>query len=193
MAAVNPPKYSKKEVSQSFNLKELLGYSPTQRQKKLFFELAVDRMVDRTLRGQDINGSAFTPYTEEYAEKKGVPRSSVDLTLTGDMLSSFEESQPEKDVVKIQIDEDETGKAYGHISGFKGHKSIKNGPVRNFFGLKEDAELARIVREVDVARGQFILEAQEELETIDLAALRRAVSSVTIEFEDFQSSFDGQD
>jgi hypothetical protein len=62
------PKYSLKEVSQKFNLKKLLGYEPSEKQKELFYELAVDKMVDRTTSGIDIDGKKFKPYTKEYAD-----------------------------------------------------------------------------------------------------------------------------
>jgi hypothetical protein len=173
MAAINPPKYSKKEVSQRFNLKELLGYEPSEDQKKLFYELAVDAMAQRTLNGSDIDGRSFKPYSPEYAKSKGVSVNSVDLVLTGEMLSSFEESQGQKNVVKIKIqDGDNTLKAYNHNVG-------DTLPKRLFFGLKD---VGKIVKRVDSLKEDT---RQERKQKIDLAAIRSALNDIRIETEGF--------
>lgn len=173
MAAINPPKYSKKEVSQRFNLKELLGYEPSEDQKKLFYELAVDAMAQRTLNGDDINGENFAPYSPNYAKKKGVSVNSVDLVLTGEMLSSFEESQVQKNVVKIKIAEgDNTLKAYNHNVG-------DTLPQRQFFGLKD---VDPIIKKVDSIKNDT---RKERKEKIDLAAIRSALNEIRIETEGF--------
>jgi hypothetical protein len=173
MAAINPPKYSKKEVSQRFNLKELLGYEPSEDQKKLFYELAVDAMAQRTLNGSDIDGKSFKPYSPEYAKSKGVSVNSVDLVLTGEMLSSFEESQSQKNIVKVKIQEGEnTLKAYNHNVG-------DTLPKRQFFGLKD---VGQIVKKVDSLKEDT---KQERKQKIDLAALRSALNDIRIETEGF--------
>ena len=173
MAAVNPPKYTKREVSQRFNLKELLGHEPSEDQKKLFYELAVDSMAQRTLNGDDINGSTFTPYSEDYAKKKGVSRNSVDLVLTGEMLSSFEESQVQKNVVKIKIAEgDNTLKAYNHNVG-------DTLPKRQFFGLND---VDSIIKKVKSLKNDTKAERKEK---IDLASIRSALNDITISTEGF--------
>ena len=179
MAAINPPKYSKKEVSQRFNLKELLGYEPNEDQKKLFYELAVDSMAQRTLNGNDINGDSFEPYSEAYAKKKGVSINSVDMVLTGDMLSSFEDSQSkfQKNIVKVKIEDgDNTLKAYNHNVG-------DTLPARQFFGLKE---VGSIVDKVDSLKNTT---RKERKQKIDLASIRSALNNIRIETE----GFDGED
>lgn len=173
MVAVNRPKYSKSEVSQRFNLKELLGYEPTEVQKKLFYELAVDAMAQRTLNGDDINGSSFTPYSEDYAKKKGVSKESVDLVLSGEMLSSFEDAQTQKNIVKIKIAEGEnTLKAYNHNVG-------DTLPKRQFFGLNDVDSIVKKVKSVkDAPR-------PEKKERVDLASIRDAIKGITISTEGF--------
>lgn len=170
--SVHKPKYSKKEVSQRYNLKNLLGYEPSQEQKELFYNLAVDKMVERTTSGNDIDGIRFTPYSPSYAESKGVSKDSVDLVLTGEMLSSFQESQKQKNVVKIKLaDGEQTLKGYNHNVG-------DTLPKRTFFGFKSESDIRDIIQTVDSVR-------EVEQESIDLSELRSAIRSLSIQFEGF--------
>ena len=108
------------EISQTFNLKKMLGETPSVEQKELFYELAIEKMVDRTVGGDDVNKKKFKAYEPDYAKQKGVPVDSVDLVLSGEMLNSFEDHSGVNNV-KIEVINDQLGKAYGHLSGFKGH------------------------------------------------------------------------
>ena len=179
MDGVFDPKYSKKEVSQKFNLKKLLGYEPSDYQKELFFELVAERIVERTAGGDDIDGDKFEPYTKDYADKKGVARSSVDLILNGDMLQSFEPDIT-KNMVKIKISEGvETLKAYNHCVG-------DTMPVaRTFFGIKNEDELRRILGKVNKEKPGK--EKQTDMEqAINLAELRKAIrETIDLEIEGF--------
>lgn len=175
----NQPKYSKKEVSQKFNLKELLGYEPSDEQKRAFYELAVNKMADRTLGGEDINGKEFKPYSEEYAKTKGVSRDSVDMVLTGDMITSFEQSLERKNLIKIKVGEGEnTLKAYNHNVG-------DTLPKRTFFGFKSKKDLEDVISEVDQLKSRRQQQQEEARETIDLAAIRNALRLINIETEGF--------
>jgi len=147
MPKVNKPQASKSRVYQVVNLKQVFGRKPSPAESNLFYTEAVDYMVRRTTSGKDRFGSKFIRYSKDYAANKGVSRGSVDLTLTGRMLNSFEESQ-RKDNLRLQIRPDQTPKAYGHISGFKGHRFIRNGPKRDFFGINE-TEATRIKNKVE--------------------------------------------
>lgn len=168
------PKYSKREVSQKFNLKTLLGYEPSEKQKKLFYELAVAKMANRTMDGNDINGRKFKEYSEAYADAKGVSRDSVDLVLNGDMLSSFEQSLERKNLVKIKIEEGkETLKAFNHNVG-------DTLPKRTFFGFKSKKDLDDVISEVDSFK-----ERRVEEDKIDLATLREALKLITVKAEGF--------
>lgn len=180
MSEINPPKYSKKEVSQKFNLKKLLGYEPSEEQKKLFYELAVDKMTERTLRGKDIDGNDFRMYSKEYAKSKGVSRNSVDLVLEGDMLNSFQESIVSKNVIKIKVEEGvNTLKSYNHNVG-------DTLPKRTYFGFKSQEDIDDVLSIVDSRRDRASSDAKEE--RINLADLRRALSGIGIDTE----GFDGQ-
>jgi len=171
------PKYSKSEVSQTFNLKQILGYEPTERQKEAFYELAVNKMVDRTTNGKDINNRKFTEYSESYAKQKGVTRNSVDLVLNGDMLSSFEKSLQRKNLIKIKIAEGkETLKAYNHNVG-------DTLPQRQFFGFKDEKQIKEVIQQVDSLK-----ESGRE-SPLNLAELRAAVAAtIDIEFGGFDGT-----
>ena len=134
---VSNRKLSENNLSQEIDLGELLGRSPTSSEASAFQEQLLEVVIKRTQGGRDIDGDKFKNYNEEYAEKKGVGVSDVDLTLFGDMLLSME-TERVGDKIRLQIDGDEAGKAYGHVSGFKGHPTIKNGPRRDFFGVSDN-------------------------------------------------------
>ena len=176
---MDQPKYSKKEVSQKFNLKKLLGYEPSERQKEIFFQLAVDKMVQRTADGKDINGSKFTQYSKEYAEKKGVSRGSVDLILSGDMLDSNVKESRQKNMLKIKVKEGvETLKSFNHNVG-------DTLPTRTYFGFKDEKDLSDVISQVDSQKPR---DDQPSLASrlFDLAALRRAVEeTIDVDFEGF--------
>lgn len=48
-----------------------------------------ERILERTESGRDYKNLKFAPYSEKYAKRKGVGRSSVDLKLTGTMLGAI--------------------------------------------------------------------------------------------------------
>jgi len=128
-------KVSKGRVSQKINLRDLLGRAPTEFEKDAFVQEALQRIEDRTLDGDDINGDTFTPYSEEYAESKGVSRNSVDLFSDGDMFDSMEDLGSTRDTVNFGIvDGDEAPKAFNHQKG-------DTLPQREWFGItQEEAE-----------------------------------------------------
>jgi hypothetical protein len=172
-------KITKNEIYQSFNLKELLGQTPTARQKELFYDLAVDKMVNRTVEGKDVDNKKFTRYTKEYAELKGVIRTSVDLVLSGDMLDGFEESR-NRNRVKISMASDETGKVHGNITGSYGKPRGNPDKARDFFGFKNERDLGKIINQVKALEETRV----EEAPAFDLAELRAAIAAVGIDFED---------
>jgi hypothetical protein len=182
MAKIHKPKYSKSEVSQKFNLKELLGYTPTDKQKEVFFDMAVDKMVQRTADGKDIDGvkfGSYAPYNSDYAKSKGVPKTAVDLIKDGDMLESNIRTGKQKNIVKIQVEKGtETLKSYNHNVG-------DTVPTRTYFGFKEEKDLAGILSTVD-----SLADKKEKKESavsaFDLSALRAAVGrDIDIEFSGF--------
>lgn len=185
-------KLTKNEIKQRFNLKKLLGYTPNDRQKELFYELAVDKMVQRTASGKDVKNENFKPYTKDYAAKKGVSRNSVDLILTGDMLNGFENEKTDRNNVEISIKESETGKAHGNITGSYGKSSGSKSKARDFFGFRNESDLLDIITRVDGAREQEEVSGAS-VSGIDLVAIRQAVREVEVEFSGFDNPLDEDD
>ena len=68
-------------------IKKLAEVSPTAMEEAGLW-LAV-QLENRAAAGRDEAGNRFKPYTDAYAKWKGVPRSAVDLRLSGDMWRSF--------------------------------------------------------------------------------------------------------
>lgn len=174
MAGVKNPKYSKDEVSQSFNLKSILGYEPSSEQKEMFGDLVSDYIVDRTLSGKDINNRKFKQYSSEYAERKGVTRDSVNMTLTGDMLESIQD-ESDANTIKIKVgDGVDTLKAYNHNTG-------DTLPKRTFFGIKNEKQIGNIVSQVDQQRPAR--NALDVLKGITLSRATRGEDNVTSAFD----------
>ena len=150
-------KLSQSEIYQEIDLGDLLGRTPTRDEAQAFAQEAIERIIERSQSGVDVNGRQFKEYTKEYAEEKGVSRGDVDMTLFGDMLLSID-SRISGDRVRIEIPSGEAPKAYGHISGFKGHPTIPQGKYkRDFFGLtKDEAEqIAESVRDESFQEDTF--------------------------------------
>jgi hypothetical protein len=137
------------EMSQSFNLQEILGYEPTLFQLEMFGELAIDKIRERTEDGKDVNGRKFAPYSKQYAEQKGVSRFNVTLIDDQEMVEAINAEVVGENVL-VSIDDDQLGKAYGHQSGYEGHPYL-NGPKRRWFGLNTN-EVKEIAKKVNQER-----------------------------------------
>lgn len=119
------------------NLKSIFGQSITNDVlKESIIGDAIEMIRERTDSGRDRNGNAFKPYSKMYRNsldfKAFGKSSSVNLKLTGDMMSAMDRVGEKGDAVEIGfVDELEASKAHGHITGGG------NLPVRDFFGLTE--------------------------------------------------------
>ena len=97
----------------------------------------IDRIVERTQDGIDKNGASLGKYKQDndiFGKSKG---GRVNLTQTEDMLSALTIIGTTAKTLTIgYTDKTENDKAYGHISGFKGHPTLA-GKVqkRDFLGL----------------------------------------------------------
>ena len=151
------------EMSQEIDLETYLGYKPQARDARLFAELAIETIKNRTLDGQTINGGKFKKYSKKYADFKGVTQNSVDLFLEGDMLNSLDyevvDNKP-----KIYLNDEEVPKGYNHNVG-------DTLPKRPWFGLT-DSEAQNIA--------ESIKETPTEKKTT-LADLRNALALLGIE------------
>lgn len=66
-------------------------------------EMVIARILNRTMKGIDVNNTAFKPYSPKYAafrEELGLPVSKVDLKVTGMMLSAMT-YQANRDEIRI--------------------------------------------------------------------------------------------
>ena len=65
--------------------------------------LVRERIYNRTISGVDVNGQAFAPYSEAYAERKqaALGTSRVDLQVSGNMLNHMQVVEVEKDSVTL--------------------------------------------------------------------------------------------
>ena len=85
---------------------------------------ALDRILERTLSGKDVNDNRFAPYSNEYAKRKG---GAVDLYVSGDMLRSLDYSAAGSQVIITCSSE---------IAQYHEEGTSKM-PQRQFMGLSE--------------------------------------------------------
>lgn len=156
------PKITKKKTSQQINLKDEFGvdFSGRDALKQAIGQAIIDKMLRRVT--EDNKGAQFSdesgtgrrvnlrsPYSDAYQESDefkaaGKSATDINMTLKGDMLNSIDLLKIRGNTIEVGIDDDdEAGKAHGHMTG-------KNGKVpkmrRPFFGVTK-AELKEIRRE----------------------------------------------
>lgn len=115
-----------------------------------------DKRLDKNNKKLDDTG----PYSKQYQNSTDFkayrkdPRK-IDLTLTGEMLTSMESKSSGRVEIVIQfMDEKNASKARGHITGRYGKKG-KSEP-RDFFGLPEE-ELTKIMKQsIKVIRSESL-------------------------------------
>lgn len=139
-------KITEQEVSQTFDLKKILGVdvSDLPELKRAFGQAVIDHIVERTESGTDRNGNKFQAYAKEYKESDAFKAfgktNKVNLSLSGDMLSLLDIVEDKGNTLKIGWREDvENAKAYNHNVG----DTVKKRP---FFGINE-SDLASISSE----------------------------------------------
>lgn len=159
------------EVSQSIDLASYLNRKPTPEEKQAFAEAAIEKIRQRTLSNQDVNGDKFEQYSKEYADKKGVSRSSVDLFLEGDMLNSLNRNKSGERVNEVKI------KVKGKLNTLKSHnhQTGQTLPQRRWFGLLESEakEIANAIKN----------ETEDRSGRVTLGALRAAIEGLGLEQE----------
>jgi hypothetical protein len=83
------------------------------------------QLQNRTQSGRDEAGNRFRPYSDAYARAKGVPRTAVDLTRTGEMFDAFGVIAVRRNSVRI-----------GFTSGeMQARARYNEGMGRRFLGL----------------------------------------------------------
>ena len=112
-----------------------LGYGYTERQRKLIMNDVIEYIKLRTKSfNVDKKNDDFSPYSEEYAAKKG--QTEVDLTLSGDMLDNLQGLKDSRTYIEIGYDKDYSGmgKVEGNRLGTYGNdKPVTKG--RDFLGI----------------------------------------------------------
>ena len=99
-------------------------------------ELAIGIINERTQDGFSKTGKVFVKYSAAYADRVGTSR--ADLTLTGDMLDSFDVMR-----VRTRLAQVEIGFRSGTFSEDKARwhsRGLGNNPKRDFYGIT-NAEL----------------------------------------------------
>lgn len=120
------------------NLDELFGtLTPNSTElRQAVGQAIIDKIRERTESNIDKNGKRFPNYSDEYASSiefaaYGKSKSDPNLTQTGDMLGLMDIIEEKKNKIVIGWDDDnEAGKAHGHVTG-----SV--GKTRDFLGLPE--------------------------------------------------------
>ena len=136
------------ELKQVLNGQYYLGAGATRAELEAFADAAVDLINNRTLDGTDVyTGVSFTPYSEEYAKKKGVSRNSVDLFLDGDMLDSVDGGVSGRNI-ELEVGGSSTNKAKAY-----NHQTGDTLPARTWFGITA-AEARAIANEIKSTRTQ---------------------------------------
>lgn len=136
MARLKGLKETKRKVSQTINLEDLLGVSLTGRPglRASIAQAVIDHVVDRTEDGKDVRGNDFSSYASSYIdsaefELAGKSPSDVNLTLSGNMLASVDLLSQGRNTIEYGISGDEAPKAYNHQTG----DTVKK---RQFIGMK---------------------------------------------------------
>jgi len=143
------PKVSKKQVSQTINLRDEFGVSFRGKDslKQAIGQALIDKMLARISKGGGMNfgsggrGTPFNlngvPYSKSYKKSlgfkaEGKKTSPVNMELTGDMLGTMDVVKVEGNKITIGWDsgDNENLKAFNHIKG-------DTLPKRPFFGLNK--------------------------------------------------------
>lgn len=109
--------------------------------RKKIANVIIEHIINRSAAGLDRNNKEFKNYSKNYADKKGVGVSDVDLILTGEMLDSLEyvSSKPGEITIGYKGASDElAGKVEGNRRGTYGQDKPIPGKARDFLGIDPD-------------------------------------------------------
>lgn len=164
----------KNKVEQRIDLSEFSDVELGEFQKLQVGQALIDRIVERSESGRDVNGKRFPAYSKEYKqsedfERYGKTPSERDMTLRGNMLEGIDLEISGNDLV-IKMEDDQAPKAHGNITGQEG----KWGYERDFFGVTD--------RDVRKALRDNVEVSQEErfdiLQLIDVQRREQSARSV---------------
>ena len=156
MALPSNIKVTKAEVSQTIDLQEIAGVdlSGDPALMGAIGQALVDKIVERTKSGKDINNKALKAYKKSYKESDQFEAfakdNKVDMELSGNMLSDIDLETPNGSVKIFMGTPLNTLKAFNHITG-------DTVTQREWFGLRDSD-----VEDVLASFSQEIAEAKDE-------------------------------
>jgi hypothetical protein len=126
----------------------------------------INRIVERTEAGLDVNGNPFAPYKQSYKQtleyKIGHGNSSkVNLTLTGELLGSLSIISHGAGFIKLGFDDSSASEKAKWIQSPTGQKAGKQTP-RKFLGISEK-DLNKILAKYESSNVAFNTNATREL------------------------------
>jgi hypothetical protein len=145
----------------------------------------VEFIVDRTKEGKGKDGRRFPKYSKSYMDSLDFEiagkDSTVDLTLTGEMLDTLQVLSAQRGEIVIGFPEgsDVNGRAEGNILGSYGGDPNPS-RARNFLDVS-DKEISRIAAQYPLDN---IQERLRNLDTTELARILAREVSSSLEFED---------
>lgn len=126
-------------------------------------EAAINHIIDRTKNKKNIWNRRFIKYTKQYAKRKGVGRTSVDLTFDDKMLNAMKLIQERRSKLKIgyRKNSKENAKCEGNMLGTYGKPSPVTSP-RKFLGMTQKEIVALVKRFAPEYTNQEIIGAQTD-------------------------------
>lgn len=133
---------------------DLSGHGLNEDQRHEVADLVIERIVNRTDQGLDINGKPWKGKAGEYSEsyKKSLDfkiagKGPVNLQLSGDMLAAIDvlDLTSRSAVIGFEKGSDENAKADGNIRGTYGNSTPIKGKARDFLGISE-RDLLKIIK-----------------------------------------------
>lgn len=142
------------DVSAEIDLESLIGSAAKNKDvREVFFQRAYDLMLERLDNGIGADGKKLAKYSKAYKDSLEFAAfgkdSTVNMQLTSEMVNSLSIKNDNSKKFKIGFDGDfNNTKAYAHMTGYKGHKTLDGvAPKRLFFGWS-DKELKSIASEL---------------------------------------------
>lgn len=143
-------KASETSVTQEIDLNELTGVDVSKDPvlAREMQQAVIDYMIGRVSEGKGFNEKVLRPskYSDSYADSldfkaAGKSKGNVNMELSGDMLGSIDVIDETNNGARFTfgIEGEEAARAYGHISGFKGHPNQDKMQKyqRPFFGVSK--------------------------------------------------------
>lgn len=152
--ALTKTKLNKDALTVSIDLEKLLGgVAKNTAVRETFFQLALDSLMARLDSGKNINGASLGKYSKSYINSLAFhvfgKSKTVNMQLTGDMVNDIEIKKQSDKMLEIGFGSEENSqKAYGHMTGFKGHPTLEGKVAkREWFGWS-DKELEAIAKDM---------------------------------------------